>query len=217
MLAKLCYTPKVRSSIGSSLVLASTSPRRSELLQNAGFRFTVEPPGEGVEPHFGKAQSLSEICELAEQSALAKAMSVRPRLLSQRADASSLIIGADTVVVHNDHVLGKPADQDEALSMLIELSGQWHKVVTGLAVVRLGDGQQSITSVVTKVLFQSLTDQEVVGYVSTGEPMDKAGAYGIQGAGGLFVECIEGCYFNVVGLPMNALYQLLKKYGWYLC
>jgi septum formation protein len=124
-----------------------------------------------------------------------------------------LVIGADTIVVLEGKVLGKPKSREEAKIMLRGLSGKTHEVLTGLAVVDASSGKTTVDFVKTKVKFRELSQGEIDAYVATGEPLDKAGAYAIQEKAGLFVERINGCYFNVVGLPLAKLAEILKEYG----
>jgi septum formation protein len=178
------------------LVLASQSPRRSELLTTAGFTFTV------------RARPVEEVRqpgELPDQYAR--------RLAQAKAEAAwedrdEIILGADTIVVLDREVLEKPANDAEALSMLAKLSGREHVVITGVCLRHAGGALVSSES--TQVRFLPLTSEEISDYVASGEPMDKAGAYAIQGLASKFVECIEGCYFNVIGLPLSWVYQNLK-------
>ena len=182
------------------LYLASKSERRIEILRKLGFEFTVLEPRELEEPH-------GDFKHLVVSNALSKAWSV-----SDMVDYGC-IVAADTVVILDGWVLGKPKNYDDAKRMLKALSGKWHLVATGLAVVLIPERLQFTTIEETSVKFKTLTDREVWFYLSTGEPFDKAGAYAIQGYASLFVERIEGCFFNVVGLPVKALYELLKKAG----
>ena len=176
------------------LVLASSSPRRREILQAAGIPFEARPadvdetllPGESAEAH------------------------VR-RLARKKAEAvqGDLVLGADTVVVVDNRILGKPADTGDASRMLRLLSGRDHFVLTGIC---LRNGRESrVDSASTLVRFMPLSNAEIDDYVAGGEPMDKAGAYAIQGLASKFIERIEGCYFNVVGLPISLVYKYLKE------
>jgi septum formation protein len=124
-----------------------------------------------------------------------------------------IVIGADTVVVINGKILGKPQSDSEAIEMLSLLSGKEHSVFTGLALLEVPSGRKLISYAETKVQFRSLEKVEIANYVSTGEPLDKAGAYGIQGRGAILVEKINGCYYNVVGLPVAKLINMLKEFG----
>lgn len=184
------------------LILASASPRRRELLVGLGLNFEIQPSTVTEPPHQGEDPG-----EYAAQLAKAKALSVAAG--RQR----GLIIGADTVVVLAGRVLGKPGDEEEAHKMLSQLSGRSHTVYTGVAVVNAATGESLVETVATKVFFRRLSQEEIAAYVASGEPLDKAGAYGIQGLGALLVERIEGCYFNVVGLPLSALDRLLRRFG----
>lgn len=184
------------------IILASGSPRRGELLEQIKLPFKVlvsdidEESIEKVEPQ-----------EWVQSLALAKAKNVGTRL------EKGLVIGADTIVVLGEKVLGKPKSSQEAVEMLEFLSGQTHQVMTGIALVDVLSGKELTDVEVTHVKFRDLSDREIEAYVAHGEPMDKAGAYGIQGLGAIFVESISGCYFNVVGLPLSKLVQCLKRFG----
>ncbi len=184
------------------IILASQSPRRKELLSQMGLRgFKVTSPevDETVEEHLPPAQVVEE---LSRRKALAGA---------RHADQDDLIIAADTVVALEGAVLGKPADQREAFAMLSALSGNRHYVYTGLTVIQ---GDQVVTQhECTTVTFRELEPEEISHYIATGEPMDKAGAYGIQGLGAMLVSGIEGDYFNVVGLPIFRLSRILAGFG----
>jgi septum formation protein len=188
------------------LILASASPRRAEILRNAGIRFEIwstdvdesrldnESPGEYVR-----------------RLALAKARAAADRNPSLAAD--DLIIGADTVVVVDSVILGKPASSVDAKRMLRSIGGRVHEVHTGLALLQISGTQQRVVEEITRVHFMHLNDQEIEDYIATGEPFDKAGAYAIQGIGGRYVTRIEGCYFNVMGLPLTRLWTLLREFG----
>jgi len=186
------------------IILASNSPRRRELLTQIGLSFIVAPadvderimPGELPEPY-------------AVRVALDKA-----RVAAKRA-GEGIVIAADTIVVIGDSILGKPADARDAEGMLALLAGKEHCVVTGLAVMDAATARSVTRISVTKVWFRDLTDREIAAYVGTGEPLDKAGAYGIQERGALLVEKIEGCYSNVVGLPLSLLGEMLRDFGVY--
>lgn len=180
------------------LILASASPRRAELLRAAGINFTVRAadvdetiqPGES--PH-------DYVLRLSREKALAVA----------RGD--ELTLGADTTVVINGEIAGKPVDDEDARRMLRALSGQWHEVLTGVTLARADQVLSDVVS--TLVKFAEMSEAEVDWYVITGEPMDKAGAYAIQGHAALFVERIEGSYSNVVGLPVQMVYRLAGELG----
>ncbi|HBN08866.1 MAG TPA: septum formation protein Maf [Cyanobacteria bacterium UBA8530] len=186
------------------IILASASPRREQLLKQIGLNFEVFPgsASEEVDPSWSFQDG-------AERVALRKAEDVA----LSRPDAD-LIIAADTVVVGCDEVLGKPSNRMDAFLMLGKLSGRTHEVVTGYAVLAPREGKRVVSSVVTRVTFRIIAHQEIEAYVATGEPLDKAGAYAIQGLGGLFVERIEGCYPNVVGLPLTGIDRALRQLGW---
>ncbi|NLZ44618.1 MAG: septum formation protein Maf, partial [Clostridia bacterium] len=126
---------------------------------------------------------------------------------------NALVIAADTIVVAENRIMGKPRDKGDAREMLSFLSGRWHEVYTGIALVRAAEGKSLLDYERTRVKFHSLSREEIDRYIRSGEPMDKAGAYGIQGLGAVLVERIEGCYFNVVGLPLAKLALMLKKFG----
>ena len=185
------------------LILASGSPRRRELLTQIGAVFEVEKSD--VEEVTDPAWNPTElVAHLAKDKALDVA----------RKHREGVVLGADTVVVDDHKVLGKPRDKEDAKAMLKKLSGRWHEVMTAVALVDASQPEHSWEQVVTtRVKFKELTDEEIASYLSTGESMDKAGAYGIQGYGALFVEQIEGCYFNVVGLPLSRTAEGLKQFG----
>ncbi len=183
------------------IVLASTSPRRRELIERLGVPFDVIAP-EGVE----EIQE-GDPKEVVTMNASAKASKVAGGL------RDGLVVGADTVVVVGDSIMGKAEDPREARAMLAALKGRMHKVFTGLAVVNAETGRREVAVVETKVWIHPLTDQEIGEYVSTGESIGKAGGYAIQGAGGALVERIEGCFENVVGLPLSRLRSMLEGFG----
>ena len=185
-----------------SIILASNSPRRRELLAQIGIRdFQILSPDvdEAVESGLSPAR-------MVETLSLRKA-----RAAAGRAGAEDLIIAADTVVALDGRVLGKPRDQGEAFAMLSALSGREHRVYTGVTV--LGGGRAATEHEETAVAFRALTPEEIRDYIATGEPMDKAGAYGIQGVGALLVQGIRGDYCNVVGLPLFRLGRMLSGFG----
>lgn len=185
------------------LILASASPRRRELLTQVGVSFVIEVSD--VEEVLDDTLSP----ELQVQSlALQKAQAVA----AQHKDG--LVLGADTVVVDAGSLLGKPQNTEEAAEMLRSLSGKWHQVMTAVALVDANATKHEWTSVeITNVKFRDLTEDDIAAYVATGESMDKAGAYGIQGYGALLVERIEGCYNNVVGLPLQLVAKGLRNWG----
>ncbi len=183
------------------IVLASQSPRRKELLGRMGLEFVTQA-SKIDESAFDGLEARELVATLSREKA---------QWIARQLDGEALVIGADTVVVRDGAALGKPKDAEDAVAMLLSLSGRDHQVCTGVTVCR---GDRVLTQVEeTQVTFRELTEAEVRQYVSTGEPMDKAGAYGIQGLGGLLVEGIRGDYSNVVGLPVCRLGQMLKDFG----
>jgi septum formation protein len=181
------------------LILASASPRRAELLRNAAIDFTVEPAHVEERPFLNEKP-----VDYAQRLARDKARTVFAR------NPDSAVLGADTVVLVEEHLLEKPTDQHDAARMLRLLSGRMHQVITAVCVVALRFEQTQTE--ITKVVFSPLSEDEIAYYVQTGEPIDKAGAYAIQGIASRWVERIEGCYFNVVGLPLPRVYRMLKSY-----
>ncbi len=188
------------------LILASASPRRSELLGRLGLAFQVLP-SQGEEERVERL-SESEAGPFVEKLALAKA-----REVAFQVPAGELVLGADTLVWLEGEVLNKPRDRAEACELLARLSGREHRVYTGVALVRAGESLVETLHEITRVRFFPLSASEIEAYVASGEPLDKAGAYGAQGLGGLLIERIEGDYFNVVGLPVSRVHRLLKKHG----
>jgi len=180
-----------------SLILASASPRRSELLRNAGIPFTVEPA------HVPEQALPDEPpLEYAQRLARGKARAICERY------PDNVVLGADTVVVVDEHLLEKPRDEQDAARMLLLLAERTHKVITGVCLV--APGYEQTEAEVTEVRFSRLSEQEIGEYVATREPMDKAGAYAIQGMASRWAERIDGCYFNVVGLPVPRVYRMLR-------
>ena len=188
------------------LVLASASPRRAQILRDAGIPFETHAATVDETRRTGELRA-----DYVRRLALTKA---RAAASAQMDSGDCLFIGADTVVVAADEILGKPESSSDARRMLQLLSGTVHEVHTGLAVVRRPGGMEGIIEEITRVTFARLTDEVIESYMATGEPFDKAGAYGIQGIGGRYVTRIEGCYFNVMGLPLARLWSLLKEFGW---
>ena len=189
-----------------TLILASASPRRRELLAQAGYRFEVQASSVDESRRSGE----EAIC-LAIRLAREKAQQVAQQVLAQRPSSAqpTLVLGADTVVVCDGEILGKPVDAADAARMLLLLSGRTHSVVTGVAVV--GDQQiVELAAEVSQVTVRTLSAQEIAEYVAGGEPMDKAGAYAIQGYAARWIPRISGCYFNVVGLPLALVASLLE-------
>ncbi|MGH9862870.1 MAG: Maf family protein [Candidatus Acidiferrales bacterium] len=186
------------------LILASRSLRRQEVLRNAGFEFEVIPSQVEENPLSGETPAA-----LVERLARLKAQDVAAKL-GPRDDA--LVLGADTVVVNDGALLGKPQSSQEAAAMLERLSGNAHEVVTGVALAEPGRSSLAVAHEITRVFFRPLTRQEISDYIASGEPLDKAGAYAIQGRAGRFVTRVEGCYFNVVGLPVALVDRLLREW-----
>ncbi|MDD6276932.1 MAG: Maf family protein [Clostridia bacterium] len=182
------------------LILASSSPRRREIMSEKGLDFTVS-----VYPVDEKIELGTPPDEAVKQLATKKAQA------SAQNNPDCITVGADTVVALGGEILGKPSSREDAVDMLMKLSGKTHSVFTGVAVVT--DSNTEIFCEETKVRFKTLTEAQIDEYVATGEPMDKAGAYGIQGKGGELVDSIDGDYYNVVGLPIDLLCRVLKKYG----
>ena len=183
------------------VILASASPRRLALLQQIGIEATVCP---------ADFDEVSGSAVQAEDVVLANAVGKCQAVVKIKGD-SLPVIAADTVVVAEGEILGKPQDAEDAIAMLKQLSGKTHKVLTGIAVSYAGEMLAEVCE--TKVVFRDLTDEEIKNYVATGEPLDKAGAYGIQGKGAVLVEKIDGCYNNVVGLPLTRMQLILAKLG----
>ncbi len=186
------------------LILASASPRRAQVLRDAGIEFEARL-AEIDECRRANEAPEAMVQRLAEEKAVAGATGVA---------GAALVIAADTAVVCEGVVLGKPASPADAQRMLHLLAGRTHKVVTGLAALRLPDGALRVELETTRVAFAPMTERDIEEYVASREPLDKAGAYGIQGRAGRFVTRIEGCYFNVVGLPLARLCRVLGELGW---
>ena len=189
--------------VPTRLILASASPRRRELLAQAGFQFEVDPAHIPEDPLPGE-DPIAYVTRLARE----KAQAVFARLSTGSGARSGLaILGADTTVTLDGHILGKPSDAADAARMLRMLSGRSHRVITGVALVTSHSADTAAE--VTAVRFVTLSESEIAAYVTTGEPMDKAGAYAIQGRAARWIPRIEGCYFNVVGLPLALVSTLL--------
>ncbi len=187
----------------TEIILASASPRRRELLRNMGLDFSII-----VSDADEDTVDVSVPPEIyVQELALLKATATAKRVLDRK---KALIISADTVVVYDNKILGKPKDEAEAMAMLKMLSGKIHQVYTGFCVLRMKDAMTVCKSVCTHVRFKNLTDEKIANYVATKEPMDKAGAYGIQGLGAMLIDAIQGDYFNVVGLPVSELAEVLE-------
>ena len=188
----------------SRLVLASASPRRRELLTQAGFHFEVRPAHVNEDPYVDE-DVIAYVVRLAREKAQA--------VYEQLSDPTAVVLGADTTVTLDGHILAKPAEVADAARMLRMLSGRTHRVVTGVAIA--SSAGVEVAAEITGVQFLTLTEEEIASYVSMGEPMDKAGAYGIQGYAARWIPRIEGCYFNVVGLPLALVSSMLRSRGIY--
>ncbi|WNQ12969.1 Maf family protein [Paenibacillus aurantius] len=220
------------------LILASSSPRRQELIRTLGLPYVirVSDADETVEPGLSPAQ-------IVETLALRKAETVHELIRKERDLQGGVIIGSDTVVVLDGEVLGKPRDREDAFMTLTRLQGSTHEVFSGVACLAAGEPEQAQESAaaarsvgpsmsyrlrhgaetekpsaavghsVSKVTFRPMSPDEIRAYIATGEPMDKAGSYGVQGLGSLFVERIDGDFYSVMGLPMNLLYSMLLEFG----
>lgn len=190
------------------IVLASSSPRRHQLLTQIGLEFEV------IEPEIDETNGMNlEASELVKFLAYEKAHFVANKIQKDlQKNERCLVIGADTVVI-KEKILGKPQDSQEATEMLKYIQGSWHKVMTGITVIDASNMKGLSDFEITDVKIKELSDSTIKAYVDSKEPLDKAGAYGIQGLGSILVERINGCYFNVVGLPLAKLYTLLKEFG----
>ena len=186
------------------LILASSSPRRAEILANAGLPFSVLSSAVDESPLAGEKP----------EALVLRLANAKAELAAARAVGPAVILAADTVVVLGDRILGKPQSADEARHMLEQLSGRTHSVLTGVALIRLPDNERRQFTESTLVHFRPITERELAAYLDTEEPYDKAGAYAIQGLAGRFTPRIEGCYFNVVGLPLSRALSELRSLGW---
>lgn len=189
------------------LILASKSPRRAEILRNAGIVFDVRAA------HVNETKRPRESAHsYVRRLAAAKARAVAEP--AKRKKEHAIVIGADTVVLAQGKILGKPSDVKEARRMLRLLSGKKHQVLTGISVLSVRDGRERHHVEATRVKFLKISNADIDDYIATGEPFDKAGAYGIQGIGGRFVAGIDGCYFNVMGLPLARVWSMLRDLGY---
>jgi septum formation protein len=186
------------------IILASSSPRRAEILRQAGIPFETLVTNSD-ESRRDRESPVELVLRLAEAKA---------RAAASQTSGPGIVLGADTEVVVDGQVLGKPTSADDARAMLRRLSGRVHDVITGLALIKMPGDTLRSEHETTRVTFAAMSDEEITSYVATGEPFDKTGAYAIQGAGGRYVTRIEGCYFNVMGLPLARLYRMLREFGW---
>lgn len=206
---------KTNGTLTPTVILASTSPRRRELLASLGLRFHTEPSD------FDESSvSVTDPGELVQTLAYSKAKTVLDTMVAEKRipDAGVVVIGADTVVVLQNQVLGKPIDTADARRMLKSLQNETHTVFSGLCVLAYKDGSppgeaSEVVHEKTRVTMQPMDDAQIARYVETGEPLDKAGSYAIQGLGATLISGIEGDYFTVVGLPLHRLAGLLQKFG----
>jgi septum formation protein len=188
----------------TKIILASASTRRAEILRDAGISFTVMSSAVDETPIPGESAA-----DLVQRLADAKA-----ELVAARAVGPAIVVAADTVVLLDGHILSKPRTSEDARNMLAKLSARTHSVVTGVTLIRLPDAERRNFVETTQVHFATLSDDELSRYLSTEEPFDKAGSYAIQGRAGRYIPRIEGCYFNVVGLPLSRLCHTLAELGW---
>lgn len=189
------------------LILASSSPRRAEILRNAGIAFEIRAAQIDESPLPGETAH-AMVARLAEAKARAAAAQIDVR------ERECIVVGADTAVELGGEILGKPRDSAHAREMLARLGGRTHQVLTGIFLLQLPENATRAAVENSSVKFAPLGEKEIDAYVETGEPLGKAGAYAIQGLAGRFIPGIEGCYFNVVGLPLARLYALLREMGW---
>lgn len=183
-----------------NIILASGSPRRREILANTNVKFTVIT-SDIDEKIFENEEPTQLVLRLAFEKCMGVALK----------NPNDLVIGADTIVVLDNKILGKPKDEEEAFDMLSKLSNREHQVITGISIVNLANEKKLVDYAISNVKFKKLTDQDIKDYISTKECLDKAGSYGIQGYGALLVEEIKGDYFNIVGLPISKLSDILKE------
>ena len=180
------------------IVLASGSPRRSEIMNSVGWPFTKDVPDIDESERDGESPE-NYVCRLAREKAQAVAGS----------HPGEIVLAADTTVVIDGKIIGKPADEEHAREMIQMLSGNWHEVLTGVAVARNGNAEVGMQR--TRVKFARMNEKEIEYLVSEGDPLDKAGAYAVQAQAALFIEAIDGDYWNVVGLPISLVYEMVKK------
>ncbi|MGD0859174.1 MAG: Maf family protein [Terracidiphilus sp.] len=190
------------------LVLASASPRRRELLAQAGFSFEVHPAHIPEDPNPNE-DPIAYVIRIAREKAQTVFAQLSANHMPQSPESPLVVLGADTTITLDNHILGKPSDPADAARILRLLSGRTHRVITGVALVTANSTE--VAAEVTAVRFLTLSDEEIAAYVATGEPMDKAGAYAIQGRAARWIPRIEGDYFNVVGLPIALVSTLLES------
>lgn len=187
----------------SKIFLASSSRRRKELLGKLGLKFAV------VNIKVDEKMKVSDPVRLVETLALKKADAAARRLLGRK----GIVLAADTVVVVNGEIMGKPKDKKGAARMLRKLSGRWHSCITGVALLDLETGRKLVGHEVTRIKMRRFSDREAKAYADTGEPLGKAGAYAVQGRGSVLIERIDGCFYNIVGLPLFLLGRMLREFG----
>jgi septum formation protein len=191
--------------MNQKIILASASPRRRELLAQIGLEFEVKVSNKEEVYTSTKPQKIVEELALMKAENVAEGVELK----------NTIVIGADTIVVRDEEILGKPKNEDHAYEILLSLQGRAHEVYTGVAILSYNNaGEKEIINhaVETKVHVHEMSEEEIRAYIATGDPMDKAGAYGIQGSFAAYIDGIEGDYYNVVGLPVSYVYQCLKKY-----
>ena len=192
------------------LILASASPRRAEILRNAGIVFEVHSALIDESPRAGELPS-----DYVQRLALEKARAVADEAADgQQVAEETIFVGADTTVVIDGEMFGKPESEEDAWRILQRFSGRVHEVHTGLALIKQPGAWEKVAEEITRVTFAKLTAHEIESYVASGEPFGKAGGYAVQGIAGRYIPRIEGCYFNVVGLPLARMYSLLREAGW---
>lgn len=187
--------------VGRRLVLASTSPRRTDLLRQLGLRFEVVDPGQAENSSSTDAETRVRENSLSKGRAVAEGL------------GDGIVIAADTVVLLDGKILEKPRDAYDAANMLKTLSGRVHTVVSAVTVIDAPSKKEDTRVVRTRVKIRNLTEDQVEAYVASGEPLDKAGAYAAQGLGSVLIEWVDGCFYNVVGLPLSLLYDMLRAVG----
>jgi septum formation protein len=191
--------------VTTKLILASASPRRAEILHNAGYAFAVVSSAIDETPIPGESA----------EAMVARLADAKAELVAARSVGPAIVVAADTAVLIGAQILGKPRTTEDARQMLYMLSGMTHSVVTGVTLIRLPDAERRSFVESTLVHFAAMTAEEIEEYLATGEPFDKAGGYAIQGRAGRFIPRIEGCYFNVVGLPLARLARELRELGFH--